>query len=29
MRVTWRQLQDEPETIVSDLRRLLAIRAVV
>jgi very-short-patch-repair endonuclease len=24
MRVTWRQLQDEPETIVSDLRGLLA-----
>lgn len=29
MRVTWRQLQDEPEVIVSDLRRLLASRAVV
>lgn len=29
MRVTWRQLQDEPETVVSDLRRLLEGRAVV
>lgn len=29
MRVTWRQLQDEPEVIVSDLRRLLANRAAV
>ena len=28
MRVTWRQLQQEPERIVSDLRRLLASRAV-
>lgn len=29
MRVTWRQLQDEPEVIVSDLRRLLGSRAVI
>jgi hypothetical protein len=27
MRVTWRQLQDEPETIVGDLRHLLGSRA--
>jgi hypothetical protein len=27
MRVTWRQLEDEPETIVGDLRGLLASRA--
>jgi very-short-patch-repair endonuclease len=29
MHVTWRQLQEEPEMIVSDLRRLLESRAVV
>jgi very-short-patch-repair endonuclease len=29
MRVTWRQLREEPEAVVSDLRRLLAGRAVV
>lgn len=29
MRVTWRQLQDEPEAVVADLRRLLAARAVI
>jgi very-short-patch-repair endonuclease len=29
MRVTWRQLRDEPKAIESDLRRLLAFRAVI
>ena len=29
MRVTWRQLHDEPEAVTRDLRRLLTARAVV
>jgi very-short-patch-repair endonuclease len=29
MRVTWRQLHDEPKEIASDLSRLLSLRTVI